>query len=113
FLSRLGTAAAAKRDLIEALSGAGIDVKMSAEAEKAEVDEAVQDLLDRAQKLGQVRSDVQLADLFGLVVGTCAFAGHDMSECSQARMLEVVYDGLRPQAPASTRSPGSTKPPRD
>ena len=61
----------------------------------------------RAQQAGEVRCDVELGDLFGLVMGACAFAGHAESGSSQARMLSVVCDGLpsAPRDPLLSRSP--------
>jgi AcrR family transcriptional regulator len=96
YLLDLGHEAGTKRNLMEALSGAGIDIKEAAAAQKEEIEREFQHLLDRAQAAGQVRSDVTLQDLFGLVVGTCAFASEEAGACSQSRMLAVVCDGLRP-----------------
>jgi hypothetical protein len=84
-----------KRDLIDALAGAGVEVKERTSPQKSELTDAIGVLLQRAQDAGAVRDDVELADLFGLVMGACAFAGHAESGSSQARMLSVVCDGLR------------------
>jgi hypothetical protein len=83
-----------KRDLIDALAGSGIEVTKTS-PQKAELTEMIGVLLERAQQAGAVRSDVELPDLFGLVMGACAFAAHAESGSSQARMLSVVCDGLR------------------
>jgi AcrR family transcriptional regulator len=95
FLARLAEEGSSKRDLIDALGGAGIELKERTTPQKTELTEAIGVLLERAQQAGTVRSDVELADLFGLVMGACAFAGHVESGSSQARMLSVVCDGLR------------------
>lgn len=97
FIDRLVEEATTKKNLIDALSGAGIDVKESAAGPKAEVEQAFQQLLARAQRAGEIRPDVTVADLFALVMGTCALAGPQATECSQIRMLAVVRDGLRSQ----------------
>jgi len=95
FLSLMAAEATAKRDLVDALSGAGIDVKDVASVKKLELEEAAGALLRRAQETGEVRDDVSLADLIGLVMGTCMAAEHNASDCSRARMIEVVCAGLR------------------
>jgi AcrR family transcriptional regulator len=101
FMARLGEQAASKRNLVEALLGAGIDIKERAADSKAEVESSFQVLLERAQAAGQIRSDVEVADVFALVMGTCAFAGDHRDQCSQARMLAIVCDGLRPDPTAA------------
>ena len=95
FMGRLASEAATKRNLIDALSGAGVDIKASATAIKADLEGAFDELLKRAQAAGEVRPDVTVADLFGLVMGACSFSGHD-GDCSQSRMMSVVCAGLRP-----------------
>ncbi len=105
FLERLSETGTAKRDLVDALSGAGIDVKERLSSEKERLKAAAETLLDRAQKAGAVRGDVSLADLFGLVMGTCASAAHGDIECSQARMFSIVCDGLR--VPVAAEAPSS------
>jgi AcrR family transcriptional regulator len=100
FLEYLAEEAGSKRNLIDALTGAGIDIKASLGAPKQELDESMQVLLDRAQAAGEVRPDVLLDDLVGLVMGACSFAGTDPA-CSQARMMAVVCDGLRVKGPGN------------
>jgi AcrR family transcriptional regulator len=102
FVSRLASEAASKRNLIDALSGAGVDVKASSSESKAAFEEAFQVLLSRAQNAGLVRKDVQPAELMGLVMGSCALATNERTDCSQARMLAVVFAGLRPEPAPST-----------
>jgi AcrR family transcriptional regulator len=95
FLAKLAREAGVKRNLIDALSGAGINIKATASETKAEFEHATEVLLVRAQQAGEARADVTVAELFGLVMGACAFAGNDTSACSHARMIAVVCDGLR------------------
>lgn len=94
FVVRLARQGAAKRNIVDALSGAGIDLKETAAGPKAQVEAAIGELLARAQAAGEVRRDITVADLFGLVMGPCVFAG-DHAESSQERMVAVVCDGLR------------------
>ena len=100
FLERVALEGTSKRNLVDALSGAGINIKERARKPKHELEAVAERLLMRAQEAGEVRSDVSFADLIGLVIGACTMAGNEMSQCSQARMLAVVCDGLRVE-PAS------------
>ena len=102
FLALLSKSGSEKRDLMDALSGAGIEVKERLSPEKDKLSAAMGTLLERAQRAGAVRGDVGLPDLFGLVMGTCASATHAETGCSQARMFSIVCDGLR--APSAERA---------
>ena len=95
FLARLGEEGTAKRDLVDALSGAGVNVMEALSGAKKELERAGEMLLHRAQQAGVVRADVGLADLFALVMGTCNGADVGPALCSRARMMAVVCDGLR------------------
>ena len=95
FLRRLAEEGCTKRNLVEALAGSGIDIKVVAADVKADMDGTCGILLARAQESGGVRRDVTLSDVFGLIMGTCAFAGETMDPESQARMMSVVCAGLR------------------
>jgi AcrR family transcriptional regulator len=100
FLEHLVAEATRKRDLADALGGAGIDVDAKAASPVAqELTDAVAELLERAQRSGAVRTDVGMPELFGLVAGTCMAAerGFPMA-CAPQRMLGIVFDGLRPKA---------------
>jgi AcrR family transcriptional regulator len=101
FVGRLASEAASKRNLIDALSGAGYDVKATSSESKAALEEVFHLLLSRAQSAGLVRSDVQPADLMGLVMGACSLAPRERSDCSETRMMAVVCAGLRPAASTS------------
>jgi AcrR family transcriptional regulator len=98
FLGYLADQGASKRNLVDALSGLGIDVKASPAIPKARLDAAIESLLKRAQESGGVRADVTMADLVGLVVGVCSFSGTEAEASSQRRMLDVVCTGLRARA---------------
>jgi AcrR family transcriptional regulator len=100
FVGRVASEAASKRNLIEALSGAGYDIKATSSEYKAAFEEAFQILLSRAQTAGLVRNDVQPADLMGLIMGACTLATPERTDCSQTRMLAVVFAGLRPEPAA-------------
>jgi AcrR family transcriptional regulator len=95
FLARMAEEGSAKRDLVDALTGAGVDFKQRSASVKDELEDAMGLLLKRAQASGDVRTDIEMDDLFALVLGTCMSAAHMDSPSSQTRMLNVVCDGLR------------------
>lgn len=95
FLNLLAKESGSKKNLIDALAGAGIDVKERASDSKHAVEEAFRALLTRAQEGGYIRKDVTTADLFALVMGTCSMANQPASACDQARMLSIVFDGMK------------------
>jgi AcrR family transcriptional regulator len=104
FVDRLASEAASKRNLIDALSGAGYDIKAASSEAKAAMEDVFQLLLSRAQRAGLVRDDVQPADLMSLIMGACSLATHERRDCSQARMIAIVCAGLRAE-PAGSASP--------
>jgi AcrR family transcriptional regulator len=67
----------------------------------------VDTLLDRAREAGAIRSDVVFTDLAVVLMSVRAVA--DLCDpqvpSSSARYLELVFDGLRPGAPAWTHGP--------
>ncbi len=95
-ITRIVQEAVSKRDLADALAGAGIDFKATAHGFKHDLELAVGELLTRAQRAGTVRTDVQVEDVMGLIAGACmATERYGGNAGSPARMLEVVCDGLR------------------
>ncbi len=95
-LDRLLAYALDKRDLADALSGAGVDVKAKAGDYKRELEEIGEGLLARAQQQGTLRADVSAADLICLVAGTCGAARSlDGHGASPAKMLDIVCAGMR------------------
>ncbi len=96
FLVRLAGEATAKRDIPDALDGLGA----ATVAARADMHDALDVLLRRAQEVGAVRPEVRVADLFALMKGlTHAIRGSDDPELAD-RMLAVVRDGLhRPKVP--------------
>jgi len=100
-IARIVGEAVSKRDLADALAGAGIDFKATAHGFKHDLELAVGELLVRAQRAGTVRDDVKLEDVLGLIAGACmSTERYGGNAGSPARMLEVVCDGLR--QPVST-----------
>jgi AcrR family transcriptional regulator len=98
FLRLLAARAALKRDLVAALSTAGIDIKSQCAETYDRMHQAVERLLERAQRAGAVRKDIDASEAIGLVVGTCMAAEQapGFTGSPPERMLEVIFDGMRP-----------------
>ncbi|MGO9457152.1 MAG: TetR/AcrR family transcriptional regulator [Acidimicrobiales bacterium] len=98
FLRLLAGRAALKRDLFTALATAGIDIKSQCAETYERMRQAIERLLERAQRAGAVREDIDGTEAIGLVVGTCLAAEQSPGFAgSPERMLEVVFDGMRPK----------------
>ncbi|MFC4117934.1 TetR/AcrR family transcriptional regulator [Nonomuraea zeae] len=92
--------AALNKALCDALS-AGVDLRLAAPA-REEYAAALGTLLDRAQRAGAVRPDVDSADVRTLLSGCLAMEGRRNG--APGRATALVLDGLRP-APADGRPP--------
>jgi AcrR family transcriptional regulator len=97
FLEHFVELGAAKRDLIAAVMGAGLDFDEAAAPVKEDLREAVGVLLQRAQESGAVRPDVTPAAVVSLVGATCHAAGH-ADDAPVMELLAIVCDGLRSSA---------------
>lgn len=96
FLDHIVEEVAAKRDLLVAVLGAGLEYDLAAAEVKDGYRDAVEVLLQRAQSVGAVRSDVTATMVVSLVGGTCQAAAHaDASPAGD--LLGIVCDGLRTQ----------------
>lgn len=87
----------AKRDLIVAVSGAGIEFEAAVAPLKSEVREAIGRLLVRAQAVGAVRPDVTANVVMTLAMATCQASVHQ-GGAPTSDVLGVVFDGLRVQS---------------
>jgi AcrR family transcriptional regulator len=86
-----------KIGIAEALLDAGGDGGEAAQA-STELRSAFGALLQRAQQAGVIRDDVELPDVYALLVGVSrAAARDDLGQQVTARMLTVVLDGLAPR----------------
>jgi AcrR family transcriptional regulator len=81
-----------KRDLVDALAGAGRDLTGPLSQARDEIRDALGTLLRRAQAVGAVRSDVDAIDLTTLLSAIFLAAGDRMPGTA----LAVIRDGLRP-----------------
>jgi AcrR family transcriptional regulator len=101
FLKYLVEESALKRDLIQALLGAGVQIELAVAPSKRCLEAAVGDLLAVAQRAGAVRSDVSSEVVLSLVGATCIAADHGSADHPNAaifpvELLTIICDGLRP-----------------
>lgn len=96
FVERLVEEAVVKRDLLEALAEAGIDVSDGVADLKESFHAALERVFERAKAEGAVRGDLSAAEVMHLVMGAClAFCRNEEDEATRRRLLGVVFDGLR------------------
>jgi AcrR family transcriptional regulator len=96
FIGRLVAEAAAKQDLVDALAGAGVEVRTTVAATAADLRAEIGGLLVRAQTSGAIREDVGIADLMALLSGLLlALRAPSNDAANPERALAVLCDGLR------------------
>lgn len=96
FLSRVFDAASRKRDLVDALGAAGVDLKAEVGGPGVDMRSTMERLLTRGQRAGGVRSDVGVEDVMALLTGTSLAMRRPGGDAGlQERMVAVVCDGLR------------------
>jgi AcrR family transcriptional regulator len=100
FLEHLVGAFASKRDLIAAMSGAGVEFEVVAAEAKQDLQAAVTDLLLAAQSAGAVRGDVTCAVVLSLIGGTCMAADGHQQDAPPLDLLQIICDGLRASVPS-------------
>lgn len=97
FFDHLVTDAATKIAIGEALLDAG-GSDGDAHRASARLRQAVGALLQRAQRAGAVRADVELPEVYALLVGASRAAAHAHLDAEvKERMLAIVFDGLTPR----------------
>jgi AcrR family transcriptional regulator len=90
--------ATGKLAIADALVAAGGQAQGGTIQASEELRRAVGVLLERAKEAGAVRDDIQLPELYALLVGTSrAAASAHPDEKVQARALAIVFDGLAPR----------------
>ncbi|MFL6121760.1 TetR/AcrR family transcriptional regulator [Actinophytocola sp.] len=92
FFTRVVTAAAEKKFVVELLAGHGVDVEVSGAV--GTLSGAVEQLLDEARASGQVRGDVRLDEVLALL-GMAGQGALTWSADLRARTLDVIFAGLR------------------
>jgi AcrR family transcriptional regulator len=90
----------AKRDLMVAVMGAGLEHDIATDAVKDGLHDAIGVLLRRAQAVGAVRPDVTPEAVLSLVGATCQATAH-ANAAPVSELLTIVCDGLRVQRGAS------------
>jgi AcrR family transcriptional regulator len=116
FFRHLVADAATKIAIAEALLDAGGDGDGDAAQASNGLRRAVGALLQHAQQAGAVRDDVELPEVYALLVATSRAAAHaDLDEEVKARALAIVFDGLapHPNAPVHATSPNRPRPTAD
>jgi AcrR family transcriptional regulator len=102
FFSSMVEQAAAQKTVVDLLAAAGSDVQVTAAVQSLE--HGIGTLLARAQQVGAVREDVQIAEVMALITSACQGALHGgWDQRLRQRTLAVIFNGLRPPA-ASERS---------
>jgi AcrR family transcriptional regulator len=101
FLAYLVGEFSLKRDLIVAMSGAGIEFEVVVADAKKELQDSVRELLLAAQRVGAVRDDVTGEVVLTLVGGSCMAAGDHHLNAAPLDLLQIICDGLRPPESAS------------
>jgi AcrR family transcriptional regulator len=97
FFRHLVADAATKIAISEALLAAGGDGGDAVRAAR-ELRAAVGALLQRAQRAGAVRGDVELPEVYALLIAASRAAAHTgLDEGARDRMLTVTFDGLAPR----------------
>lgn len=97
FMELLVAEAGPKKDLVDALTGAGVDVHARLSTTATELRTHLHLLLARAQHARDVRADVTVADLMALMSGILhpPHVADQSGTADPARALAVVRDGMR------------------
>ena len=97
FFSQVVSEAASKLAIADALSAAGTAVGEDAKNAGTGMRQAFDQLLTRAQQSGAVRADAEAPEVYALLIGASRGATvRNLEPAVRDRMLELVYDGLRP-----------------
>jgi AcrR family transcriptional regulator len=104
FFAHLVADAATKIAIGEALLDAGGDSDCEAAQASNGLRRAVGALLQRAQQAGAVRDDVELPEVYTLLVAISRAAAHaDLDDEVKARALAIIFDGLASHPTRDTR----------
>ncbi|HEX4791080.1 MAG TPA: TetR family transcriptional regulator [Actinospica sp.] len=86
-----------KADLADALSSAGVGLRQETLAAAGRLQAGLAELLERAQRAGAVRADVDTTDLHALAVGALAAERKRASGpgAEPGKLARIICDGLR------------------
>jgi hypothetical protein len=102
FFAHMVADAATKIAIAEALVDAGGETDNAAVQASNDLRRAVGALLEHAQQAGAVRDDIELPELYALLIGASRAAAYaHLDEEVQARTLAIVFDGLAPHRRAT------------
>ncbi|MBS2964185.1 helix-turn-helix transcriptional regulator [Actinocrinis puniceicyclus] len=90
-----------KKDLADALAGAGIDLRAITVVAAARLNASLAELLARAQAAGAVRHGIDASDLHAVIVGALAAERRRADPQRPGRIARMVCDALRPATPLS------------
>jgi hypothetical protein len=97
FFAHMVADAATKIAIADALLDAGGETDSAAVQASNDLRRAVGALLEHAQQAGAVRDDIELPELYALLIGASRAAAYaHLDEEVQARALAIVFDGLAP-----------------
>jgi AcrR family transcriptional regulator len=94
FLGHVVDEGCAKRDLLVAVMGAGVEFEEAVAPVKDELRQAVGVLLARAQAVGAVRPDVTATTVVTMAGATCQAIAHS-DDALAPQLLSILSDGLR------------------
>lgn len=96
FVDRLVLEAAPKRDLVDALTSAGVEVGPAVTAASAALRDEAGELLRRAQRADAIRADIGTSELMALISGMLvALQPGGARRADPQLVLNVIRDGLR------------------
>jgi AcrR family transcriptional regulator len=96
FFTRIVVTAAEKKVLADALADAGVDPKAGMGEMAGRMRAAIEALLVRAQRAGEVRADVHLAEVLALLAAASLGAErHQWSAELRTKTLDIMFAGLR------------------
>ena len=98
FLEHLVAEASLKRDLINAMTGAGLEIKALVGEVKQDLEAALEELLGVAQRAGAVRADVTSPVVLTLTMGACMSDVSAHVQVSPSDVLPIIFDALRASA---------------
>jgi AcrR family transcriptional regulator len=101
FFAHVVEDAATKLAIGDALLRAGSENSRDVDRASTALRRTVGTLLERAQRAGAVRDDVELPELYTLLVGASRAAAVQPDPEVRARALAILFDGLAPGAPGA------------
>lgn len=97
FLTQSVEQARSKSAVTDALAAAGGDLEKAKSVVQERMNRALATLLSRAQAASEVRADIGVAEVIALLIGVTRASEHTGWDPQvQARIIDVVVSGLRP-----------------